>query len=42
MPEIQIVEFSVEQLLGAEEVWLTNAVRGMRRVVIENESRLFP
>jgi para-aminobenzoate synthetase / 4-amino-4-deoxychorismate lyase len=36
MPEIQIVEFTVEQLLGADEVWLTNAVRGMRRVVIEN------
>jgi para-aminobenzoate synthetase/4-amino-4-deoxychorismate lyase len=36
MPEIQIVEFSVEQLLGADEVWLTNAVRGMRRVVIES------
>jgi para-aminobenzoate synthetase/4-amino-4-deoxychorismate lyase len=35
MPEIQVVEFSVEQLLGADEVWLTNAVRGMRRVVIE-------
>jgi para-aminobenzoate synthetase/4-amino-4-deoxychorismate lyase len=36
MPEIQVVEFSVEQLLGADEVWLTNAVRGMRRVVIES------
>jgi para-aminobenzoate synthetase / 4-amino-4-deoxychorismate lyase len=36
MPEIQVVEFSVEQLLGADEVWLINAVRGMRRVVIEN------
>jgi para-aminobenzoate synthetase/4-amino-4-deoxychorismate lyase len=36
MPEIQIVEFSVEQLLSADEVWLTNAVRGMRRVVIES------
>jgi para-aminobenzoate synthetase/4-amino-4-deoxychorismate lyase len=35
MLEIQVVEFSVEQLLGADEVWLTNAVRGMRRVVIE-------
>jgi para-aminobenzoate synthetase/4-amino-4-deoxychorismate lyase len=36
MPEIQVVEFSVDQLLGADEVWLTNAVRGMRRVVIES------
>ncbi len=36
MPEIQVVEFSVEQLLGADEVWLTNAVRGMRRVVIDS------
>jgi branched-subunit amino acid aminotransferase/4-amino-4-deoxychorismate lyase len=36
MPEIQVVEFSVQQLLGADEVWLTNAVRGMRRVVIES------
>jgi para-aminobenzoate synthetase / 4-amino-4-deoxychorismate lyase len=36
MPEIQVVEFSVERLLGADEVWLTNAVRGMRRVVIES------
>jgi para-aminobenzoate synthetase / 4-amino-4-deoxychorismate lyase len=36
MPEIQVVEFSVEQLLGADEVWLTNAVRGMRRVLIES------
>jgi para-aminobenzoate synthetase/4-amino-4-deoxychorismate lyase len=36
MPEIQVVGFSVEQLLGADEVWLTNAVRGMRRVVIES------
>ena len=35
MPEIQIVEFSVERLLSADEVWLTNAVRGMRRVVVE-------
>ncbi len=35
MPEIQVEEFSVEQLLGADEVWLTNAVRGMRRVIIE-------
>jgi para-aminobenzoate synthetase/4-amino-4-deoxychorismate lyase len=35
MPEIKIAEFTVEQLLGADEVWLTNAVRGMRRVVIE-------
>jgi para-aminobenzoate synthetase/4-amino-4-deoxychorismate lyase len=34
MPEIQVVEFSVEQLLAADEVWLTNAVRGMRRVLI--------
>src|SRR3984885_2579279 len=38
MPEIQIVEFTVEQLLGADEVWLTNAVRGMRRVLIESSS----
>jgi para-aminobenzoate synthetase / 4-amino-4-deoxychorismate lyase len=37
MPEIQVVEFSVERLLSADEVWLTNAVRGMRRVVIEVE-----
>ncbi len=36
MPEIQIVEFSVQQLLAADEVWLTNAVRGMRRVVIKS------
>ena len=36
MPEIQVMEFSVEQLLGADEVWLTNAVRGMRRVIIES------
>jgi para-aminobenzoate synthetase / 4-amino-4-deoxychorismate lyase len=36
MPEIQLVGFSVEELLGADEVWLTNAVRGMRRVVIES------
>ncbi len=36
MPEIQIVEFSVEQLLDADEVWLTNAVRGMRRVFLES------
>jgi para-aminobenzoate synthetase / 4-amino-4-deoxychorismate lyase len=36
MPEIQVVEFSVDQLLGADEVWLTNAVRGMRRVAIES------
>jgi para-aminobenzoate synthetase/4-amino-4-deoxychorismate lyase len=36
MPEIQVVEFSVQQLLGADEVWLTNAVRGMRRVFIES------
>jgi para-aminobenzoate synthetase/4-amino-4-deoxychorismate lyase len=36
MPEIQVVEFSVDQLLGADEVWLTNAVRGMRRVVIDS------
>jgi branched-subunit amino acid aminotransferase/4-amino-4-deoxychorismate lyase len=36
MQEIQVVEFSVDQLLGADEVWLTNAVRGMRRVVVEN------
>ncbi len=36
MPEIQIVEFSVEKLLSADEVWLTNAVRGMRRVVVES------
>jgi para-aminobenzoate synthetase / 4-amino-4-deoxychorismate lyase len=35
MPEIQVEEFTVEQLLGADEVWLTNAVRGMRRVSIE-------
>jgi para-aminobenzoate synthetase/4-amino-4-deoxychorismate lyase len=35
MPEIQVVEFSVEQLLAADEVWLTNAVRGMRRVLIK-------
>jgi len=37
MPEIQVVEFSVERLLSADEVWLTNAVRGMRRVAIEVE-----
>jgi para-aminobenzoate synthetase / 4-amino-4-deoxychorismate lyase len=37
MPEIQVVEFSLERLLSADEVWLTNAVRGMRRVVIESE-----
>src|ERR1700733_6379813 len=36
MPEIQVVEFSLERLLSADEVWLTNAVRGMRRVVIES------
>jgi para-aminobenzoate synthetase/4-amino-4-deoxychorismate lyase len=36
MPEIQIAEFSVEKLRSADEVWLTNAVRGMRRVVIES------
>jgi branched-subunit amino acid aminotransferase/4-amino-4-deoxychorismate lyase len=27
----------LERLLDADEVWLTNAVRGMRRVVIEVE-----
>jgi len=36
MPEIKIAQFTVEQLLSADEVWLTNAVRGMRRVVIES------
>jgi para-aminobenzoate synthetase / 4-amino-4-deoxychorismate lyase len=34
-PEIQVMDFSVEQLLSADEVWLTNAVRGMRRVIID-------
>jgi para-aminobenzoate synthetase/4-amino-4-deoxychorismate lyase len=34
-PEITEAIFSVSELFTADEVWLTNAVRGMRRVTVE-------
>ncbi len=33
-PELRAQAFGLEELLGAEEVWLCNAVRGMRRVSV--------
>ena len=33
-PAIQEEDFTVDELLQADEVWLTNAVRGIRRVTV--------
>ena len=35
MPELREAEFGVKELATADEIWLTNAVRGVRRVVLE-------
>ncbi len=35
MPELREAEFGVEELATADEICLTNAVRGLRRVVVE-------
>lgn len=42
MPEVREATFSVEELLAADEVWLTNAVRGVRRVKILRDGVQLP
>ena len=39
-PTIQEEDFTIAELLSAEEVWLTNALRGIRKVSVYNNAKL--